>query len=43
MSKNRETDKQDYNISDRHKERHINKNELDLKNRRNDNKEKSKI
>ena len=43
MSKNKKVDKKDYNMSDRHKERHINEDELDLKNERNDNKKRDEV
>ena len=43
MNKNKRTSKYDYNINDRHKKKYINKNELDLKNRRDDNKRKNGI
>ena len=43
MNKNREIDKQDNNISDRYKKRYVNKNELDLKNRDNNDKEENGI
>ena len=43
MGKNRETDKQDNSMSNRHKKRHPSKNELDLENRDNNNKKGNRI
>ena len=43
MSKNKKISKQDNNMSDQHKKRHVSENGLDLKDRDNSNKERNKI
>ena len=43
MNKNKETNKKDYNMNNRYKERHTSEDELDSKNERNGNKKRDGI